>query len=132
MGFFFHQRNIKILYFFYFIWLVFHKSLVFVICLFLKTSRYKYKNIWHAYTNLHGQNTFNLSKQTFCNITLEFHIPRIVSNANHFLHILIALFVTKSTRRVWRYQRVNQNPYTEDQQTMAKRERTNKDGHSTK
>jgi len=39
-----------------------YTKVVFVICLFLKKSRgrYKYKNIWHAYTILHRQNTFNL------------------------------------------------------------------------
>jgi hypothetical protein len=29
----------------------------------------------------------DLSKQTFCNITLKFQTPRTVSNGNHFLHI---------------------------------------------
>jgi hypothetical protein len=47
-------------------------------------GRYKYKNIWHVYTILHRQSTFNLSKQTFCNTTLKFHSPRTVSNGNHF------------------------------------------------
>ena len=37
--------------------------------------------------NLHRRNIFNLSKQTFCNITLKFQKPRTISNGNHFLHI---------------------------------------------
>ena len=36
---------------------------------------------------LYRQNTFNLSKQTFCYTELKFQTPRTVSNGNHFLHI---------------------------------------------
>ena len=45
------------------------------------------KNIWHAYTILHRQTTFNLQKLTFCNAALKFQTPRTASNGNHFLHI---------------------------------------------
>jgi hypothetical protein len=45
------------------------------------------KNIFHAYTILHRHSTFNLSKQTFCNITLKFQTSRTISNGNHFLDI---------------------------------------------
>ena len=37
--------------------------------------------------NLHRRYTFNLSKQTLCNITLKFQTPRTISKGNPFLHI---------------------------------------------
>jgi hypothetical protein len=44
-------------------------------------------NTWHAYTILHRQKAFNLSKQTFCNTGLKYQTLRTVSNGHHFLHI---------------------------------------------
>ena len=66
----------------------FTTEVFFVICLFLKRQIQIQKHMTCIYTILHRQSTFNLSKQTFCNITLKFQTPRTVSNGNIYMYIL--------------------------------------------
>jgi hypothetical protein len=58
--------------------LTFTTEVFFVICLFLKRQIQIQKHMTCIYTILHRQSTFNLSKQTFCNITLKFQKQRTV------------------------------------------------------